>query len=113
MSAGTQTERFARLFLCDSDIGRGLEDDGEVGDGTQLLAGCRSSLPCWPCVWFPLRRAKIMARPLTFAEGFRDVDGKAWRRARQWPETSLRDRPPRTPHQRCNLGVGRNGRAGG
>jgi hypothetical protein len=78
---------------------------------------------CWravapPCLaghasGFALRRAKTMARPSTFAEGFRDVDGKAWRRARQWPETPLRNRPPRTPHQRCNLGVGRNGRASG
>jgi hypothetical protein len=62
---------------------------------------------------FALRRAKTMARRSTFAEGFRDVDEKAWRRTRQWPETSLRDRPPRTPHQLGNLGVGRNGRAGG
>jgi hypothetical protein len=78
---------------------------------------------CWravapPCLaghasGFALRRAKTMARPSTFAEGFRDVDGKARRRARQWPETPLRDRPPRTPHQRGNLGVGRNGRASG
>ena len=78
---------------------------------------------CWravapPCLaghasGFALRRAKTMARRSTFAEGFRDVDGKAWRRTRRWPETSWRDRPTQPHHQRCNPGVGRNGRAGG
>src|SRR5215218_39597 len=70
MSAGTQTERFATLFLCDSDIGRGLEDDGEADDGTQLLADCRSSLPCWPCVWFRPQTSKNNGASIDFRRGF-------------------------------------------
>src|SRR5215211_4472040 len=95
----------------------GLGEDWKAMERAVMAHNCwRAVAP--PCLaghasGFALRRAKTLARRSTFAEGFRDVYGKAWRRTRQWPETSLRDRPPRTPHQRCNLGVGRNGRAGG
>src|SRR5918992_3887845 len=61
---------------------------------------------------FDPRRAIPMARRSAFANSFRDVDGKARRRTRLWPETSLRDRPTRPHHQRCNPEFGRNGRPG-
>jgi hypothetical protein len=98
-----------------SDIGLG--EDWKAVERGVMAHNCRRAVAP-PCLaghasGFALRRAKTMARRSAFADGFRDVDGKAWRRTRRWPETSLRDRPPRTPHQRCNPGVGRNGRAGG
>jgi hypothetical protein len=62
---------------------------------------------------FDSRRAIPVARRSAFANSFRDVDGKARRRTRRWPETSLQEWPTRPHHQRCSPDVGRNGRPGG